>query len=115
MEKLTFKQYLESRDQLLNAVKNTPISVLEYDIRKYCTIQIGESEDDKQLVSLKPKNKIIVEWLYENIDNPEPLSIKFVGTNNIDMDESHTVFWSGQKLNKWLLRHAYKGIDSRTK
>lgn len=111
MTHLTFKQYLESREQLLKAIENTPITILEYDIRKYCTIPIGESSDEKQLISLKPKNKIIVEWNYENIDNPQPVSIKFPGINEEIEDEQFSTFWTGQKLNKWLMRYANKGNE----
>jgi hypothetical protein len=106
MVHLTFKQYLESRAQLLKAIENTPIAVLEYDIRKYCTIQVGESEDEKQLISLKPKNKLIVEWSYEDINDPEPISVR------LSTNESFDVFWSGEKMKKWLVRHASKGIET---
>lgn len=110
MTQLTFKQYLESREQLLKAIENTPITILEYDIRKYCTIPVGENEDEKQLIGLKPKNKIIVEWSYENIDNPQPISVRFSGI--AEEDDQFSTFWSGQKLNKWLLRYANKGIET---
>ena len=104
MEKLTFKQYLESRKQLLKAIENTPVTILEYDIRKYCSIPVGESQDEKNLITLKPKNKIIIEWQYNNPLNPLPLNIKFKGPN-VNLDETYSTFWTGQKLHKWLLRH----------
>ena len=52
MEKLTFKQYLESKEQLLKAIENTPISLVEYEVKKYCNLSIGETEDDKELIGL---------------------------------------------------------------
>lgn len=106
MDKLTFKQYLESKEQLLKAIENTPVSVLEYEVKKYCSLTVGESEEDKSLVSLKPKHKIIVEWRYTSVDNPTPESIRFVGVNEVDEDEALSTFWSGNKLQKWLTRHA---------
>ncbi len=112
MKHLTFKQYLESREQLLKAIENTPISVLEYDIRSYCNLQVGESEDEKQIIGLKPKNKLIVEWSYEDINNPQPLSIRFSGLSTIQSDEHFDTLWTGQKLTKWLSNHAGKGIET---
>ena len=108
MEKLTFKQYLDSREQLLKAIDNDPITILEYEIRKYCTIPIGESNDNKQIISLKPKNKIIIEWSYLDPTNPIPTNIQFDG---IDSDEINRTFWSSDKLTKWLSRHARDGKE----
>lgn len=108
MEKLTFKQYLDSKEQLLKAIENTPVSVVEYEVKKYCSLTVGESEDDKSLVGLKPKQKIIIEWRYVSVDNPTPESIKFIGVKDADEDEEYCTFWSGNKLQKWLTRHATK-------
>lgn len=107
MERLSFKQYLDSKEQLLKAIENTPVTRLEYEIRKYCTLVVGESVDDQQIISLRPKNKIIIEWSYVNPSNPTPVNIEFDG---IDLDESSTP-WSGVKLQKWLMRHARNGKE----
>lgn len=109
MVKLSFKQYLDSKEQLRNAVANTPISVIEYEVRKYCTLAVGELEEDKVVVGLKPKQRIVVEWYYDDIDNPTPTSIQFVGLSNIDENEKQSTFWSGTKLRKWLNRHTTEG------
>lgn len=108
MEKLTFKQYLESKEQLLKAIENTPISIVEYEVKKYCNILTGESEIDKELVGLKPKNTLVVEWRYDDLYNPTPMSIKFKGVKNLDDSEQFPVFWSGKKLSTWLTRHTNK-------
>ena len=110
--KLTFKQYLETKAQLRKAIENTPVSIVEYDVAKYCSIPLGETEEDRVLVSLKPKHKIIVEWRHDNVDNPTPTSIKIDGVQNIDADEIHETFWTGNKLQKWLARHASIGKNS---
>jgi len=102
--KLTFKQYLDSKEQLRKAIANTPISIVEYEVRKYCSFPVGE-EDDKQLMGLKPKHRIVVEWCYDDIDNPTPNSIQLSGLTNIDESEKFTTFWTGAKLKKWLERH----------
>lgn len=105
MEKLTFKQYLDSKDQLLKAIKNTPVSIIEYEVNKYCSLSLGESEDSKTVINLKPKQKVIVEWLYTIVDDPTPEYIKLVGLKETDEDELHDVYWTGSKLTKWLSRH----------
>lgn len=102
----TFKQYLESKEKLREAVKNTPQRVAEYSVRKYCKMPVGETKDSKEYVALKPKHKIIVEWLYADVDNPTPLNVKFEGIEDLDTDQEFSTFWSGQKLQKWLLRNA---------
>lgn len=107
MEKLTFKQYLEGKDQLKQAIHNTPVTIVEYEIRKYCTLSIGESNDEVRLVPLKPKHSIVVEWLHDNPSNPTPMNIRFIGIE--ELDEEHPVFWTGIKLKKWLDRHAKEG------
>lgn len=103
---LTFKQYLESKEKLREAVKNTPQRVAQYSVRKYCKLPIGESKEDKGQINLKPKHKIIVEWLYVDVDNPTPVNLRFEGIENVDADQEFATFWSGSKLQKWLLRNA---------
>lgn len=105
MEKLTFKQYLDSKDQLLKAIENTPVSIVEYEVKKYCSLTIGEDEESKVIVGLKPKQKVIVEWHYTSVDNPTPEYVRLVGLKETDEAEKHDVFWSGVKLTKWLSRH----------
>lgn len=109
MEKQTFKQYLESKEQLLRAIENTPVSITTYDVKKYCTLTLGESEDEKILVGLKPKSQVIVEWRYVDVHNPSPESVRIVGSKDVDSELKHDVFWTGNKLQKWLMRHTTKG------
>jgi len=104
MEQLSFKQFLDSKEQLLKAINNPPVNVLEYEIRKYCTLYVGDSQETKELISLKPKNKIIIEWLYEDLNDPQPINIQFEG---LDYSDEYVTFWSGTKLNKWLSRHTH--------
>lgn len=109
MEKQTFKQYLESKEQLLRAIENTPISTTSYDVKKYCTLTLGESEDEKVLIGLKPKFQVIVEWSHADVHNPTPESVRIVGSKDVDSIVKHEVFWTGNKLQKWLMRHTTKG------
>ena len=106
--KLTFKEYVESKDQLRSALNSVPQRVAEYEVRTYCKLPVGETKQDKQHVSLKPKHKIIVEWLYEDADNPTPLNLKFDGPKKIDPFEEQTAHWSGIRLLKWLLKNTHE-------
>ena len=105
MEKLTFKQYLDSKDQLIKAMENVPVAIQEYEVRKYCTLTVGEDEEEKKAIALKPKNRIIIEWQYDNVDRPMPLSVKVVGSPEVDDTEPFNTFWSNEKLKKWLSVH----------
>jgi len=102
---LTFKQYLESKEKLHEAVKKTPHQTTEYLVSKYCKLIVGESKEEKEQINLKPSHTIIVEWLYNDIDNPTPLKITFEGVcSNIDSEEYNS-YWQPQKLQKWLSRN----------
>lgn len=104
IKQLSFKQYLESKEKLREAIKNTPQRTAHYIVRKYCNLTVGETKEEKTQIKLRPKHKIIVDWLYEDIDNPTPVNIRFEGPPNNEQD--YSTFWSGSKLLKWLVRNA---------
>lgn len=102
---LTFKEYLESKEKLREAVAVTPKQSVQYTVNKYCKLVVGESKDEKEQINLKPNQTIVVEWLYNDIDNPTPLNIMFEGVcPTIDTHE-YSSYWQPQKLRKWLLRN----------
>ena len=75
MKKLTFREYLDSKERLLAAITENPKQVLEYNVSKYCTLIVGE-KDNKHYIPLKPKQTIFVEWLYNDVYAvPNPLLI----------------------------------------
>lgn len=104
--KLTFKDYLSSKQKLREAVTKTPQRTATYNVRKYCKLVVGESKDSKTQVALKPNHKICVEWLYTNIDNPTIVNMTFEGVTEIEPGEEFETFWQGIKLIKWLNRNA---------
>lgn len=104
-KKLTFKEYLDSKERLREAVNRTPKRTAEYTVRKYCKLVVGESKEEKEYVNLKPKHKIFVEWLYENTDNPTILAIKFDGVQDVSPEDEHKSLWQGERLLRWLLRN----------
>ena len=102
MKKLTFKEYVESKERLRHAIKETPIVSTTYIVKRYCKIRFGESKETRQEMSLKPKQEIVVEWEYEDIKSPEPLSIIFPDSS----PEENDVYWNGKKLMEWLHKNA---------
>lgn len=89
--KKTFKDFLTARDQLTKQCSADPVMKISYVIKKYTKLKgISESYD------FKPKDQIIVEWVFDKTGNPvNVLSIK---KNNeiIDVDKSLLM------LKKWL-------------
>lgn len=102
MEKITFKQYLESKEKLKKAIKESPVRIATYSVKKYCKIPVGESKDEKEYVHLKPKQKIIVEWKYTDINNPDVLNVRFDDVTEVDSNDEYTALWSNNKLQTWL-------------
>lgn len=104
MEKLSFKQYLESKEKLREAIKNTPKQQTQYIVKKYCKLVVGESKEERQYISLKPRQIITIDWLYENIKYPTPVGISF-NTAEVTAAEIFQTFWNTSKLHKWLIRN----------
>jgi hypothetical protein len=108
--KLTFKDYLNSKEKLREAVLKTPQRTATYNVRKYCNLVVGESKDTKDLIALKPNQKVCVEWVYTDIDNPTIISLTFENVNEIQPNETFETFWEGTKLIKWLNRNAIEEL-----
>ena len=105
MDKLTFKQYLDSKDTLREAIKQTPVHKAEYIMRKYCKLPVGESKDKKEYIALKPKHKVICEWLYADPNNPDLESVTFEGVDTVDPEKKHSSYWSEERFKTWLERN----------
>jgi len=110
-KKLTFKEYVESKKRLREAVKSTPRREVQYTVRKYCKLIVGESKETKEQIILKPNQTITVEWLYDNFDNPTPLNIMFEGVKTVDVDKTFQTLWEGYRLERWLMRNACEEIE----
>ena len=107
-DKLTFKEYLDSKQRLREAVAKVPNRTAMYTVRKYCKLPIGETKEEKQYINLKPKQQIEVEWLYEDIDDPTIVAIRFVNVTNILNESKYSSFWAGKKLLKWLEKNTHE-------
>jgi len=106
---LTFKEYMASKEKLLEpARKNIPEQTVNYSVRKYCKLVLGESKLEKMYIPLKPKQQVSVKWLYDDLENPTPLEILFNGVSDVPEEERFTTFWEGEKLRKWLDRNTHE-------
>jgi hypothetical protein len=102
--KLTFAQYMASKETLRSAVDSAPQRVVEYRVQKYCKLSVGLTKEERAHVKLNPNHTILVDWLYEDVDNPTPLNIRFEGPE-IVTDGDHDANWSGDRLLKWLMKN----------
>lgn len=92
---LTFKEYLNSKDQLMSGLVKEPIGIVEYEISNYCKISLGDSIKTKTVTTLKPDDVVSVEWNYTNKKSPKCLSMTLEGV-------SHNVYWKNEKILKWI-------------
>lgn len=100
MHRLTFKEYVESKNKLLLAGEECPRITLEYEITKYCKIPVTESPDDetKLQVSLKPKDTIEVLWEHNDPSYPTPRNIVLTSEGNKKVYPC----WNNKKVLKWV-------------
>lgn len=93
-----------TRSQLEQALTSTPKNYETYKVLTYCRLMVGTSED-KQPIQLKPKQILTIQWLYETMDAPTPLTISFEGVKNVDNTKKHNIYWSNKQLTDWLARN----------
>lgn len=103
--KLTFKQYLDSKEQLRQAITQTPVVSRQYEVVDYCNLPVLDECGNKVTLSLKPKVNLVVEWNYKSASdtNPKPASILTEGLASDD--EWIEAYWNGNKMQQWLCRH----------
>jgi len=99
MKKLTFKEYLETKERLRESIKITPRQSMVYVVEKYSTLVVGESKESKELIKVKPKQEIIIEWLYLDINKPTLVNVTFNGTPGTN---TYKMYWSTRKIQSWL-------------
>ena len=93
--KLTFKEYLESKEQLKMALDGIPKVKEIYEITKYCSVPVKINEDIEYL-KFKPRDIIEIMWEKE-IDNDVPKSFTVLGE-----DQSNEFSWSNAKVRSWV-------------
>jgi hypothetical protein len=104
--KLTFKEYLDSKNRLLEAIQKSPVQRSVYDISRYCKLAVYGEDDSKITLLLKPKQQVVVEWKYEDVNDPTPVHIRFEDEKNPTLNETdYFTNWKGSKLKSWLSKN----------
>ena len=100
-KKLSFSDYLKSKEVLREATNNAPQETSKYRVNKYCRLPV--KDDTKTHLRLKPDHTLLVEWLHDNPDCPTPIGLR---TENDSTGQQSK--WSGDRLLKWLLKNTKK-------
>lgn len=95
MKYLTFSEYIDSKQELIESLNQDPVIIQSYELTKYCKISIGAAVNIRDMFILKPKELIKIKWNYKDLDNPICLKIYI---NNKEYD----VYWSNTKIKTWL-------------
>lgn len=106
MKKISFAEYLNSKEKLREAVTRSPQRVTAYQIKSYCRLMV-ESNGSKQYLPLCPRQIVKVIWLYENRRKPIPIRIYFENVKSVDPDLRFYTHWSGEKLTNWLNKNSH--------
>lgn len=91
--KLTFKEYYQNKQFLLNEASSTVYFSTVHDVSKYCKIPLLEVAD-KVYLSLKPRDRLLIEWK-RNDSEFAALKITF-------NDKVYTPTWNAAKTKKWV-------------
>ena len=103
--KLTFKEYWESKHQLISAASKTPKTQTEYHLRKYCKVPVLENDgsDEGNFISFKPNDKIIIFWEHHDLLNPTVT--KFLVIDDSDNKIEYSLRWNDKKIGSWVQKN----------
>ena len=103
MQKISFKQYYESKQKLKAAGEDCPKYFKEYTINKYLKLPLLEEVDSEEKVylALKPKDKLQIFWEVSDLVNPIPRYVRIISEEVLD-DKKYYFSWTLPKINKWL-------------
>lgn len=93
---LSFKDYIDSKNKLKEALGNIPVTKNSYEVIKYLKIPIIEN-GEKIYLSLKPSDKLFVVWEYHDTTNMSPTPASILVNNEQYIKPS----WSNAKIKKW--------------
>lgn len=104
-QRLSFKEYYDSKKTLLSAYDDVLRIRTEYVLTKYCKFPIFESldGDERMYVSFKPRDVIEVLWERTNEFDDYPAAKCFV----LVSEAGKEVFpcWNNKKIHKWVERN----------
>lgn len=96
VKRLSFTEYLASKEKLLEAVKRVPVVEHTYSMKKYCKFPSGQNQE-KELIPLKPSDIVSIKWKYTDPENGTRIAESI--TINDRVIES---FWKNEKIEKWV-------------
>lgn len=68
---------------------------------------MGAVKESKEYVNLKPKQRLIIEWKYEDIEKtPEPVSVRFLKVKGVEEEKRFPTFWNGDRFLTWIGNNA---------
>lgn len=109
---ISFKEYLESKNVLKEAIDTPKPSVTVYEMNKYCKLPVSILSE-KQQVSLKPKQ--MLEILAEPSNPSKILSITVESEHNkVKTKTTFKPFWSSERVTKWIDKNTNPTPDSNT-
>lgn len=102
IKELSFTEYFNSKQKLLEKAEDTPRIYSLYELETYKKVPVKESYDDedKFYLSFKPKDRIKILWEYEDIYYPTARNFVVVSE---DGSETYYPCWGSKKLLKWVL------------
>jgi len=102
IKELSFTEYFNSKQQLLEKAEDTPRIYSVYELHAYKKVPLKESYDDdnKFYISFKPKDQIKILWEYEDIYYPTARNFVVISE---DGQETYYPCWGSKKLLKWVL------------
>lgn len=92
-EKLSFKQYYEAKQKLLEQSSSSVSFKTTHVLHKYCKVPLL-LEEIKHYISFKPKDRITIHW-NRNASEITPICIEL-------NEKTLTPSWNGRKMKTWV-------------
>lgn len=103
MEKLSLKEYLESKKILKQATNAAPKARNPYSLLKYCKLPVINESGEKIYISLKPKDIVTILWEHSN---------SYTTIHNIISDNVEYIpLWSDEKMINWIKSNTIRHIQ----
>lgn len=104
--KLSFKDYYDSKESLREAANSVPRVNSEYEMKKYCKFPVLADDEDKEYISLKPKDRISIVWEHVNNGSDSvPIATKVEITFEDEETKRVMPCWGKSKLITWIQKN----------
>lgn len=102
----SFKEYLNSKQILVEALSKTAKTSNRYTLKTYCKIPVIDLDNPSIIerieLSLKPKQTIILECTWPTYQTPIIHSVTFQNLKSVDDHRKYMLPWKNEKILKWL-------------